>query len=68
MAETFHIGDTVSFTATADNIDENIDGDDGQVENLDFGLISIAGPGYYIAVRDPADITLIDCPHQEHQP
>lgn len=65
---TFHIGDTVAFTATAANIADRIDGEDGHITSVaQHGALVVAIHGRHVLVRDMADIDLIDCPHREDQ-
>lgn len=61
---TFHIGDTVAFTATAANVADRIDGEDGHVTSLARqGALWVSAAGRDVFVRDLADIELTDCPH-----
>jgi hypothetical protein len=62
---TFHVDDIVTFTNTAMNIADRIDGEDGRVTSVARqGALWVSVLGSEVFVRDHADITLSDCPHQ----
>jgi hypothetical protein len=64
---TFHIGDTVTFTNTADNIADRLDGQDGRVIHIDSLEMVVDVPDSYVLLRDTSGIELADCPHEGDQ-
>lgn len=65
---TFHIGDTVTFSATADNIADQLDGKEGRIHAIDtLGLVVLVPEAdCFVLVNDKSgDLSLSDCPHAE---